>query len=285
MEVAQQKLHDVLQTPSAKYWFGPQRNFVDGEDPYMDPRVKDWPLIQGWIPFGLTVAYIVGVPLGMLLMKNREPFKIKHFAMLHNLVLFSLSVWMWLETSYAVWEMHASKGQILCLHVEDPARDFSPMGQRLATVLYIHYLSKAYEFFDTVIMILKKNFRQVTFLHVYHHSLTFYPLWWITVRYAPGGEAWMVCALNSFIHVLMYSYYLLAGLGYKPPYKQLVTRSQMFQFVLVVAQGTYTYATGCARPRFVSVEMVAHGGILLLLFANFYVMTYLKRGAKKQKAQ
>jgi hypothetical protein len=35
-----------------------------------------------------------------------------------------------------------------------PARD-------LAVVLYIHYISKAYEFVDTLIMILKKNNRQV----------------------------------------------------------------------------------------------------------------------------
>lgn len=41
-----------------------------------------------------------------------------------------------------------------------PFTDTSASGYRLARVLWIHYVSKAYEFGDTVIMILKKNNRQ-----------------------------------------------------------------------------------------------------------------------------
>ena len=36
---------------------------------------------------------------------------------------------------------------------------------------------QAYEFTDTLIMILKKNERQITFLHIYHHATTFFPCW------------------------------------------------------------------------------------------------------------
>ena len=35
---------------------------------------------------------------------------------------------------------------------------------------------QAYEFVDTLIMILKKNTRQISFLHVYHHASTFFPV-------------------------------------------------------------------------------------------------------------
>jgi len=31
------------------------------------------------------------------------------------------------------------------------------------------------------------NFRQISFLHVYHHASIFF-VWWIIVYYAPGGE-------------------------------------------------------------------------------------------------
>ena len=48
---------------------------------------------------------------------------------------------------------------------------------KLARVLWIHYLSKVYEFADTAIMVLKKNERQISFLHVYHHASTFFPCW------------------------------------------------------------------------------------------------------------
>lgn len=51
--------------------------------------------------------------------------------------------------------------------------------------------------------------RQVTLLHVYHHaSISF--IWWMITNTAPGGDAYFSAALNSFVHVVMYLYYLLA---------------------------------------------------------------------------
>jgi elongation of very long chain fatty acids protein 4 len=38
----------------------------------------------------------------------------------------------------------------------------------MASVLWVFYASKVPEFFDTVLMCLKQNFRQITFLHVSH---------------------------------------------------------------------------------------------------------------------
>ena len=63
--------------------------------------------------------------------------------------------------------------------------------------------TQAYEFVDTAIMILKKNNRQITLLHVYHHASTFFPCWWSAVNFAPGGDVWFICALNSSVHVAM----------------------------------------------------------------------------------
>ena len=61
-------------------------------------------------------------------------------------------------------------------------------------------------------MIARGNLRQVSFLHVYHHvSISLF--WWAIAYCAPGGEAWYSLALNSLVHVLMYSYYLLASIG------------------------------------------------------------------------
>ena len=46
---------------------------------------------------------------------------------------------------------------------------------------------QAYEFMDTLIMILRKKNAQLSFLHVYHHASTFAPCWWAAVNFAPGG--------------------------------------------------------------------------------------------------
>ena len=67
----------------------------------------------------------------------------------------------------------------------------------------IHGLLQVYEFTDTAIMVLKKNNRQITLLHVYHHASTFFPCWWSAVNFAPGGDVWFLCALNSSVHVAM----------------------------------------------------------------------------------
>ena len=36
-------------------------------------------------------------------------------------------------------------------------------------------------------MVLKKNDRQISFLHIYHHT-TIFAIWWLVTYMAPGGE-------------------------------------------------------------------------------------------------
>lgn len=44
----------------------------------------------------------------------------------------------------------------------------------MASVIYVFFLSKLYEFVDTFIMLAKGNTSQVSLLHVYHHvSISF----------------------------------------------------------------------------------------------------------------
>lgn len=104
----------------------------------------------------------------------------------------------------------------------------------LARLIYVFYVSKIYEFMDTFIMLLKGNLqqarglaevptlsfsilipfpppppRQVSLLHVYHHA-SISCIWWVIAYVAPGGDAYFSAALNSLVHVLMYTYYLMA---------------------------------------------------------------------------
>lgn len=77
-----------------------------------------------------------------------------------------------------------------------------------------YYFSKLLEFCDTVFFILRKKDKQFTFLHVYHHS-TMFSLCWIGIKWVPSGSTFLPAMVNSFIHVLMYSYYALSALGPK----------------------------------------------------------------------
>lgn len=82
-------------------------------------------------------------------MKYRDPFKIKTFAGLHNLILFSLSVYMAVETSRQAYINFgwAKTGFSLTCNQNDPLSSdngltFSPSGLALARVMYVHYISK-----------------------------------------------------------------------------------------------------------------------------------------------
>lgn len=218
----------------------------------------------------------------MHLMKNRPAMRVRRFAALHNAILFLLSLYMCIET---VWQSYRNfnwgkKFSLWCNAYEAGPAEFSPSGKALARVLWIHYVSKAYEFVDTMIMVLKKNNRQISFLHVYHHATTFFPVWWSVIRYGPGGESWFCCALNSFIHVMMYGYYFVSTFGFKAKFmKPFVTYSQMTQFLLFISQALYLLLADCYKPRLVVVYLLFQCVIFFILFADFARKTY---GRKKK---
>ena len=43
-------------------------------------------------------ADVLGVPLGQWLMRNRKPFSMKPLSVAHNIIMFTLSLWMTYET-------------------------------------------------------------------------------------------------------------------------------------------------------------------------------------------
>jgi len=164
---------------------------------------------------------------------------------------------------------------------------YDPSETKLARFIYIFFISKIYEFIDTFIMLLKGNLNQVSFLHVYHHATISF-IWWIIVRVAPGGDAYFSAALNSWVHVCMYSYYLLAiiiGREESMRRKYLwwgryLTQMQMFQFVLNLFQALY-----CTHfspyPKFLSRILLVYMASLLALFGQFY---YAKHISSTKKA-
>ncbi|CAG0923924.1 unnamed protein product [Notodromas monacha] len=62
--------------------------------------------------------------------------------------------------------------------------------------------------------VLRKKERNISFLHVYHHSTQVF-IWWIGVKFVPGGQSFFIGFINSMVHSVMYTYYLIASLGDK----------------------------------------------------------------------
>ena len=57
------------------------------------------------------------------------------------------------------------RGLLLCNPIQ-----YGEEGDRIARVFALFYFQKYFEFFDTWFFLLRKSFRQVTFLHLFHHS-------------------------------------------------------------------------------------------------------------------
>lgn len=64
---------------------------------------------------------------------------------------------------------------------------------RIASALWFYYLSKLIEFIDTILMVVRKRFNQLTFLHVFHHSSMFF-LWWIVLTWLPVRLSALLCS-------------------------------------------------------------------------------------------
>ena len=247
-----------------------------------DTRVRDWPLMNPYHMAAVVAAYLILIPTLAAIMKQRaKPVNVRLFATLHNINLTLLSLYMFVEiVRQAVTHRYSLFGNGV---------DHSSSGYAMARILYIFYLSKTLEFLDTVIMCLKQNYRQITFLHVYHHASIFV-IWWLIVYFAPGGEAYFSAALNSFVHVVMYGYYLWSSYapklkdGQRPHllhparYKQYITSMQLTQFVAMFVQACYDLLVTNSYPRYCVWILFFYMLTMIALFANFFVQSYLKRG-------
>lgn len=82
-----------------------------------------------------------------------------------------------------------------------------------------------------VFFILRKKQNQVTFLHVYHHTITSICSW-LYVKFLPGQQGAVIIFLNSLVHVIMYTYYLISALG--PKYKKYLWWKKYMTWIQLV---------------------------------------------------
>merc|ERR1711946_99299 len=87
--------------------------------------------------------------------------------------------------------------------------------------------------------------------------------------------------LNTFVHVIMYSYYLVAAMG--PQYqkylwwKKYLTTMQMVQFVIVFLHTIQLFFNGCNYPIIIAYAMCFNSVMFMTLFTTFYIQAYIKQ--------
>mmetsp|Transcript_150495 Transcript_150495/g.262981 ORF Transcript_150495/g.262981 Transcript_150495/m.262981 type:complete len:316 (-) Transcript_150495:2153-3100(-) len=231
------------------------------------------PFADSWlVPVIMNSLYLTMIFVGKRLMRDRKPFEIRTWMFAYNLFQAVMNL---VVVIAFIYEVRSTGMPIWCSGI-----DRSKKGLGIGFWIYVHYHNKYLEYADTLFMVLRRKFNQISFLHVYHHSLLTCA-WWAVTAYAPGGDAYFGATYNSFIHVLMYSYYLCSLFSMRCPWKKYLTQMQMIQFVICFSQTVYLGVWGeeeiypfwlVCLQAFVMLNM-------LVLFGNFYIQSYKKKGA------
>lgn len=154
----------------------------------------------------------------------------------------------------------------------------------MARGCYLYYISKFTEFFDTLFFILRKRNDQVSTLHVIHHGIMPFSVWW-GVKFIPGGQATFFGWLNTFVHIVMYSYYMLAAMGPQMQkflwWKKYLTTLQIVQFILVLLHSLQIlFSNPCKFPIVFAYVIMFHAVMFYFLFSHFYRVTYTKKSVR-----
>ncbi|XP_066039751.1 very long chain fatty acid elongase 4-like isoform X1 [Chamaea fasciata] len=273
-----------------------------------DPRTDPWPLVYSPVPVTLVfTSYLLMVALGPSCMRQRQRLELRAPLLAYNLAMVALSSYMFYEFlvtsvlanySYLCQPVDYSRSELGMrtlggqgysvvenVLILGKALNAVPCAaQQMARVCWWFFFSKVIELLDTVFLILRKKQEQVTFLHVYHHGSMLFN-WWSGVKYVPGGQAFFIGMLNSFVHIFMYGYYALASLGPRMHrylwWKRYLTILQMCQFVAIAAHSSYNLFTECPFPDGFNTAVFLYILSLLALFLRFYYRTYIR--GKREK--
>ncbi|KAK6639800.1 Elongation of very long chain fatty acids protein 7 [Polyplax serrata] len=189
--------------------------YRDTMDHKSDPRVKDWPMMSSPFPtlaICLFYAYFSKV-LGPKIMENRKPFDLRKILIVYNLIQSIFSTWIFYEYIQSGWFTGYS---FRCQPVD---YSYSPKAMRMANTCWWYYFSKFTEFFDTLFFIMRKKNSQVSNLHVIHHGIMPFSVW-LGLKFAPGGHSTFFAFLNTFVHIVMYFYYMISAMG--PKYQKYI---------------------------------------------------------------
>ena len=243
--------------------------------------------LQGWwmtdfsSAFNIAVAYLLFVGIGSKVMKDREamdPYAIKFF---YNVSQIMLCAYMTIEAGILAYRNGYTVTPCLPYNRENPP---------IANLLWLFYVSKIWDFWDTIFIVLGKKWNQLSFLHVYHHT-TIFLFYWLNANVFYDGDIFLTILLNGFIHTVMYTYYFICmhtkdkktGVSLPIWWKPYLTMMQLIQFVTMMSQGIYLVATQCDTLNFrITTSYVAYILTLFFLFAQFFVKSYMKPKKKKK---
>ncbi|DAZ94473.1 TPA: hypothetical protein N0F65_003509, partial [Lagenidium giganteum] len=222
--------------------------------------------------------YIVLCFGGKWLMKDRKPFDLRIPLAAWNLALAIFSfigsvrtVPSLLNTIYRHGIYHS-----VCA---PPSQHYGHGPAGFWVMLFI--FSKLPELVDTAFIVLRK--KPLIFLHWYHHITVLLFCWHAYGTLSASGIYFV--AMNYSVHAVMYFYYFLTAVGYRPRWAQFVTIIQLSQMVVGVAVcALNVYYMRVDMPCNVDRENLKWGIIMyssyFALFLKFFIERYFFKSSR-----
>ncbi|XP_019639491.1 PREDICTED: elongation of very long chain fatty acids protein 5-like [Branchiostoma belcheri] len=208
----------------------------------------------------VAVAYLCLIPLSIGWQKTTKPRSLRKTLVVYNLLCSVLSLYSFAAFAYGVFFISPSwfhKAEV----------------NALKHVFLLYWITKNLELWDTIFMVLRHRRRQMSFLHVYHHT-SILLLSDFCYHHYPWAAMAVPLGLNSLVHVFLYLYYgLSAAFPDKPlPWKRRVTELQIVQFFIGLVHSSlgYLYHGFC-------IYGIGYGLSMVALFSNFYYRAYLQK--------
>ena len=185
-------------------------------------------------------------------------------SIIHNGLLVAFSAW----TCWSLSEILYSDGIVLQpnYYFQNPKFD---------TIIYYFYLSKYYEFFDTFILYL--NGKTPILLQKYHH-IGAVIVWHLCYVYKTDA-IWIPSIANSFVHTIMYAYYLgtLLKINQLRIIRPYLTQLQLVQQIGSMILGNLYINIETPANLIVIGIVNIYTIFLLILFGSFYYKQYIKK--------
>lgn len=263
---------------------GDRYNFFNGN------AWTDWTNEHWFVPWACITAYVACLYFIPIIMKNREPLKLRTAKTIWNFTLSTFSVCGFCATSYHL--LFDKYGGILtaglepsiCMHASNYGCGLSG----LATAAFIY--SKCFELIDTIFILLAK--REPIFLHWYHHITVLAFCWYAYAVRASNGIYFAV--VNYGVHAIMYFYYGMTQLSPRTrkmvlPYAFYITLAQLSQMAFgLMIVGLTVYYKYQRRPCYtfphVNLFAIFMYASYFVLFLEIFLRRYVFAKPKPKKA-
>lgn len=263
-----------ITSPNYSYVFNFERNFVPQD-------ARTW-MIKNWtISLYFAAIYLVLVFGGQHLMKSRPRFQLRGVLSIWNTMLAVFSIMGACRTLPAFLYGLTKYGWYYSICVPTVIEEDKVSG----FWAWMFILSKLPELVDTLFIVLRKQ--PLIFLHWYHHISVLLFTWFTYAEIGSKGHWFMV--MNYCVHAIMYSYYAFRSRGYSPPKfcAMSITILQIAQMIMGSIVSAYAYIVitdnDCNVTRLSIHLALALYFSYFVLFANFFMKSYLVSSAKQKK--